>query len=212
MQTDTFLVFDLETQRSAEEVGGWDHVAEMKVSVAVIWDSSSHRFHTYFETRIKDCLDHLLSGPRIIGYNHMGFDYTVLSGYSKDERERNELKGRLISAENLDLLVDIKKRIGKRIKLDAVARPTLKTGKSADGMMALRWYKEYLKGDQDKLQQIADYCRQDVEVTRDIYLYGLKHQVIYYEDRIEGIKSIPVNWEKPKPQPADSGPVQLSFL
>ena len=36
---DPFLVFDLETQRSADEVGGWGNIQSMLYSVAVVWDS-----------------------------------------------------------------------------------------------------------------------------------------------------------------------------
>jgi DEAD/DEAH box helicase domain-containing protein len=206
-----FLVFDLETQRSAEEVGGWENIAAMKMSVGVIWDASDQRFYTYFEEQVEACIAHLLSGPTVIGFNHIGFDYTVLSGYRQDPGEQCALKKQLTNGANLDLLLDLKSRIGKRVKLEAIARPTLKTGKSADGLMALRWYKEYIAGDEEKLQRIADYCRQDVEVTRDVYHFGVENHQIRYADRIEGIKVVPVDWgRKPLANPAEES-VQLSF-
>jgi DEAD/DEAH box helicase domain-containing protein len=206
-----FLVFDLETQRSADEVGGWENIPAMKMSVGVIWDSADQRFHTYFEEQTEACIEHLLSGPIVIGFNHIGFDYLVLSGYRQDPTEQRQLKERLSKGPNLDLLLDLKGRIGKRVKLEAVARPTLKTGKSADGLMALRWYKEYIAGDTEKLQRIADYCRQDVEVTRDVYLFGVETQQIRYEDKVEGIKVVSVDWgQEPKADPSTES-VQLSF-
>ncbi len=206
-----FLVFDLETQRSAQEVGGWGNIAEMKMSVGVLWDSNQQKFYVYYEEQVTELIEHLLSGPLVIGYNHLGFDYTVLSGYYASEKERRDIITRFKEAENLDLLVDIKERIGKRIRLDDVARPTLKVGKSADGLMALKWYKEYLNGETEKLKQIADYCTQDVEVTRDVYLFGVQHKHIYYEDRVEGIKSVAVDWsEKIINEPVQDSE-QLSF-
>lgn len=206
-----FLVFDLETQRSAQEVGGWGNIAEMKMSVGVLWDSRKQELCVYYEKQVHDLVDHLLSGPVVIGYNHLGFDYTVLSGYYSMDRERAAMMKQFMDAENFDLLVDIKERIGKRIRLDDVARPTLKVGKSADGILALKWYKEYINGDTKKLGQITDYCKQDVEVTRDVYLFGVHHKQIYYEDRIEGIKPISVDWGDKMAEEPIQDSIQLSF-
>jgi DEAD/DEAH box helicase domain-containing protein len=206
-----FLVFDLETQRSAQEVGGWNNIADMKMSVGVVWDSAQQKMYTYYEEQVKDLIAHLLSGPVVIGYNHIGFDYIVLSGYYPIGNERNDAMEKFKAADNLDLLVDIKGRIGKRVRLDDVARPTLKVGKSADGLLALKWYKEYLDGDTEKLGRITDYCTQDVEVTRDVYLFGIHHKQVYYEDRVEGIKSITVDWGTKMADEKVQESVQLSF-
>ncbi|NQU63914.1 MAG: ribonuclease H-like domain-containing protein [SAR324 cluster bacterium] len=206
-----YLVFDLETQRSAQDVGGWGNIAEMKMSVGVVWDSKQQEYCIYYEEQVMDLIDHLLSGPLIIGYNHLGFDYTVLSGYFSAGKERNNMLSKLKNANNHDLLVDIKERIGKRIRLDAVARATLKIGKSADGLMALKWYKEYLNGEPEKLQLITNYCKQDVEVTRDVYLFGVQHKQIFYEDRIEGLKTLVVDWGVGIVSEVGENSVQLSF-
>jgi len=209
-----FLVFDLETQRSAQDVGGWDNIAEMKVSVGVIWDSTTQQFYFYYENQVEELIKHLQSGPLVIGYNHISFDYTVLSGYYPVGPEREQAMQDFKNLKNLDLLVSLKQVIGKRVKLDAVARPTLKVGKSADGLLALQWYQEYLQGDQSKMKLIADYCQQDVEVTRDVFLHGVEQGEVLYQDKMVGIKKVAVNWsdianEKDE-EPDDS--VQLSFF
>lgn len=207
-----FLVFDLETQRSAQEVGGWDNIDEMKVSVGVIWDSAKEKFFTYYEEQVEQLIEHLKSGPVVIGYNHIGFDYKVLTGYyPKEERALRQKEFEELA--NLDLLLAIREVIGKKVKLDAVARPTLKVGKSADGLLALDWYKEYLAGDESKLKMIADYCTQDVAVTRDVYLYGLEHGELLYQDREKGIRKFAITWfkENQAQGPADDHE-QLSFF
>lgn len=206
-----FLVFDLETQRSALEVGGWHNIAEMKMSVGVVWDSNLQKYCIYYEDKVKDLIDHLTSGPRVIGYNHIGFDYTVLSGYYSDGQARTDMIKKFKELNNLDLLNDLKDRIGKRIKLDAVARPTLKVGKSADGLMALKWYKEYLQGDTKKLEEIAKYCQQDVEVTRDVYLFGIENKFVFYEDKESGIQKITVDWQEEIVDQEEEDSFQLSF-
>lgn len=206
-----FLVFDLETQRSAQDVGGWGNIAEMKMSVGVVWDSSKDDFCIYLEDEVMDLIRHLKSGPRVIGFNHLGFDYTVLSGYYSEAHERRQILNELKQLKNLDLLTDIKNRIGKRIKLESIARPTLNIGKSADGMLALQWYKEFIEGDTDKLQKIIDYCVQDVAVTRDLFLFGLNNSRILYEDRLEGIKKLPVDWTELEEIPPEEDSFQMSF-
>ena len=206
-----FIVFDLETQRSAQEVGGWNNIAEMKMSVGVLWDSKLNDFKIYLEDEVMNLIRHLKSGPKVIGYNHMGFDYVVLSGYFEPGFERKKQLEDLMTLDNLDLLTDIKNRIGHRIKLDDIARPTLNVGKSANGLLALQWYKEFQQGDREKLQKIIDYCCQDVSVTRDVYLYGRGNGEIIYEDKIQGLKKIQVDWEPQSADDSDTDSIQLSF-
>ena len=191
-----FLVFDLETQRSADEVGGWGNIQSMLYSVAVVWDSEKNDFFTYYENQFEDLFKHLTCGFTVVGFNHAYFDYKVLSGYGKSVEERNSILNSLLKQKNLDILLYIKEKLGFRLRLDGVARATLKTGKSADGLDALKWYKEYKEtGDKKNLQMIADYCTQDVQVTRDLYLYGKKNKFIYYETKSRNLEKINVDWE-----------------
>jgi len=207
-----FLVFDLETQRSALEVGGWDHIEEMRMSVGVVWDSAKARFFTYYEDQVEALIQHLQSGALVVGYNHLGFDYKVLAGYRPPE-ERPGFLTRFEALPNLDLLLAIRDVLGRKIKLEDVARPTLQVGKSADGLQALEWFKDYLAGDEAKLQMIADYCKQDVAVTRDLYLHGLEQQRIQYLDKDFGIRKLAVDWSnKPLARALPETSEQLSFF
>ena len=191
-----FLVFDLETQRSADEVGGWGNIQSMLYSVAVVWDSEKNDFFTYYENQFEDLFKHLTCGFTVVGFNHAYFDYKVLSGYGQSTEERESILNRLLKQKNLDILLYIKEKLGFRLRLDGVARATLQTSKSADGLAALKWYKEYKEtGNQNKLQQIADYCIQDVQVTRDLYLYGKKNKFIYYETKSRNLEKLEVSWE-----------------
>ena len=85
------------------------------------------------------------------------------------------------------MLLELKKVLGHRLKLESIARPTLGAGKSADGLQALKWYKE------GKLDKIIEYCKVDVEVTRDIYLFALENCKLHYDSR-SGIKTINIDW------------------
>jgi DEAD/DEAH box helicase domain-containing protein len=92
-----------------------------------------------------------------------------------------------------DILEDIYQRLGFRLGLDHLASETLKRNKSADGLQALEWFK---KGEVGKL---ADYCRHDVEITRDLFEYGLKNGHLIYRTRQDNQRLVlRVDWNLSK--------------
>ena len=152
-------VFDLETQRLAQDVGGWRNVHLMGLACAVVYDGRSDEYLTFTEDQVGDLIALLAELPLVVGFNHIGFDYQVLSAYSPiDFRKLN----------NLDLLADIHQNYGFRISLDALAQETLGTHKTADGLESVAWYKA------GQLDKVIDYCRHDVEITKDLLEYGLE--------------------------------------
>ena len=152
-------VFDLETQRLAQDVGGWGNVHLMGLACAVVYDGRTDEYLVFTEDKVKDLIALLAELPLVVGFNHIGFDYKVLSAYSHaDFRKLN----------NLDLLADIHQNYGFRISLDALARETLGAKKSADGLESVAWFKA------GQLDKVIDYCKHDVEITRDLLVYGLE--------------------------------------
>ena len=173
-------VFDLETQKSAEEVGGWGNTHKMGLAVGVVWDSLDQEFFTYEEKDAPQLLDKLRTADLAVGFNIIGFDYTVLQPYSDfDLQEIN----------TFDKLIDVKKKLGLRLSLNHLAQHTLNAEKSADGLISLQWYKE------GKINKIIQYCRKDVEITRDLYLFGEKHGYMKYQSRSGNPLQFEVNWK-----------------
>ena len=174
------LFFDLETQKSAEEVGGWGNIHKMGLAVGVVWDSLDREFFTYEEKDARQLVDKLRTADLVVGFNVIGFDYTVLQPYSDfDLQEIN----------TFDMLVDVKKRLGFRLSLNHLAQHTLNAKKSADGLISLQWYKE------GKISKIIQYCKQDVEITRDLYLFGEKNGLVKYQSRSGNPLQLEVNWK-----------------
>lgn len=189
------LVFDLETQRDARSVGGWGNIAEMRMSVGVVWDTQQDDFFVYEEPEVEQLIKHLTSGARVVGFNQINFDHVVLSGYRPQGEARKNLLNQLVSAPNLDILQDLTQRLKHRVKLDQVVTATLNTKKSADGLQALVWFAEYQKTeDRSYLEKIIHYCKQDVAVTRDLYLTGLKKGEVFYETKYREIRKVSVDW------------------
>ena len=186
------LIFDLETKFSADEVGGWNHIMDMGMAVGVIYDSEDGANHVYLEHQVPAMINHLRLGDLIVGFNHVEFDLRVLAGHQPTEELRNRLYLDLRGLNHFDLLIELKKELGHRLKLDSLARPTLEVGKSADGLQSLQWYKE------GRMDLIIEYCKQDVDVTRRLYEFALENGHLLYESR-SGIKTVQLGWHLPQP-------------
>ncbi len=154
-----FLVVDVETQKLVQEVGGWNHVDQLRVSIACAYDSKTDQWLVYREAELSRLIE-LCEERLVIGYNIRGFDFPVLAPYGL---QANRL-------DVFDIMYDLEALTRQRyLKLEAVARGTLGTGKSADGLLAVEWWKT------GQVQKIIDYCIQDVRVTRDIFEFGRKN-------------------------------------
>ena len=173
------VFFDLETQRTFDEVGGYRNVRKLGLSVAVTYSTADGQFHRYKEEDVADLIADLKAADLVVGFNVLRFDYEVLRTYT------DETFG---GVETVDMLDHIHKRLGFRVSLDNLAGATLGTAKSADGLQAVRWYK------QGEIEKVLDYCQQDVEVTRQLYEYGKQHKHVKFQDRSYRTKMVPVNW------------------
>ncbi len=175
------IYFDLETQKIALDVGGWKNTHLMGISVAVIFDSSEDSFHAFEEDKIDALFDYLDKADLIIGFNIKKFDYKVLGAYTARD---------LKALPTFDILEDIYRRLGFRLSLDHLATETLNQGKTADGLQAVEWFR------QGEMEKLTEYCRQDVKVTRDLFLYGLeKGHLIYREKRSGRRLRLLVDWK-----------------
>ena len=176
------LYFDLETQKSADDVGGWGNIHEMKLAVGVVWDSCEQEYFSYLEGAASQLVKKLRTADLVVGFNVKKFDYGVLQPYADFD---------LDEITTFDMLIDINKKLGHRLSLNHLAENTLNAKKSADGLVSLQWYKE---GEIDK---IIKYCKQDVEITRDLFLYGESHGYIKYSTRSGVVKDLKVDWKIP---------------
>ena len=175
------LYFDLETQKSAADVGGWGNTHLMKLAVGVVWDSLEQKHFSYLESEADQLVAKLRTADLVVGFNVIGFDYPVLQPYARDFD--------LQEITTFDMLVDVKRLLNHRLSLDHLAQNTLNAQKSADGLVSLQWYKE------GKIDKIVEYCKQDVEITRDLFLYGESNDHVIYKTRSGTVKELKVDWK-----------------
>jgi len=179
---ENIIYFDLETQKLADEVGGWSNIHLMKLAVAVTYSKREDEYYVYLEEDVGKLIDQLKSADLIVGFNIKRFDFTVIAPYTL--MPLHELR-RLPA---LDMLDDIYRKLGFRVSLDALASATLGETKSADGIQAVRWYK------QGRIDLVTEYCKRDVEVTRKLHEYGCEYGHVSFVNRRNAKQRVPVSW------------------
>lgn len=174
------VYFDLETQKSADEVGGWDKIRDMRMSVGVTYSTVRGTYEIYGENRVEELIEELWRADLVVGYNILRFDYEVLHGYAtiKD----------LTQVPTLDMLVEIHKTLGHRLPMDAIAEATFGINKTSEGLQAIRWFKE------GRLAEIAEYCCYDVKITKLIHEHSVQHRQLFFKNRFGAKIPIKVTW------------------
>jgi hypothetical protein len=175
------VYFDLETQRTANDVGGWGNKHKMGMSIGVTFSTKSGEYHIYTEKTVEALITQLRRADLVIGFNHIHFDYGVLGGYYPFDLTM-ELR-------SLDLMTELESKVGHRPKLEDVATATLGVGKTAEGLQAIRWWQ------QGKLAEIAEYCAYDVKVTKCVHEHGVQHGHVKYRDKSGREQLVDVAWK-----------------
>ena len=173
------VYFDLETQKSADEVGGWNKISAMRMSIGVTYSTARGGYMIYGEKDVDELLTELQRADLVVGFNNLRFDYEVLHGYTAFE---------LRQLPTLDMLVVLQDTLQHRLSLDSIATATLGVEKTAEGLQAIAWYRE------GKMLEIAEYCCYDVKLTRLVHEYGAQNKRLYYNNRFGKKLMVPVSW------------------
>ena len=172
--------FDLETQKLANEVGGWQNTHLMRVSVAVLCEMPCGVFKEYRENDLPALIEDLKQLDLIVGFNISRFDYRVLGAYTPF---------RLEGLPTFDMLHEIHQGLGFRLSLGHLGEKTLDRPKGGDGLQAVRWFRQ---GEWDNLIR---YCKEDVAITRDLFYHALEKGYLVYSDKSDRMLRIPTPWK-----------------
>ena len=174
------VYFDLETQRTANDAGGWDKKRNMGMSVGVTYSTVNSEYRIYSEAKVDELVRELLKADLVVGFNILNFDYQVLMGYTILDLTHQ--------LSTLDLLTEVESTVGRKPKLENIAQSTLGLSKTGDGVDAIKWWRE------KRVLDIAEYCCFDVKVTRLVHEYGTLNRELFYTDKFNRRVKIPVNW------------------
>lgn len=168
------VVLDIET------IGDIKEFDKLKVTVVSIYEYELDKYRSFVESELGDLWPILEKAERLIGYNSEHFDLPILNYY---------YTGDLLKFPHLDVLKVVKESTGSRFKLNDLVKATLQKQKSADGLQAQKWWAE------GKIAEIKKYCEQDVRVTKELYEYGRKNKMLYYNTLTGELMPFPVNFE-----------------
>lgn len=126
------------------------------LAVAVTWNKDQG-FRRWFEDDAPSLIAELESFTRIVTFNGNRFDLEVLRKYAPIDALRER---------SFDVLEELYRQLGHRVKLDQLAQETLGAAKSGDGLQAVAWWRA---GEKDR---VAAYCEQDVAILRDLVEHG----------------------------------------
>ena len=172
------VVFDIETQNTFRDVG--NDVRKLKVSVVVAYDYQTEKSYSYLEKDLPELFKLFEKASIIIGYNSQHFDLPVLNQY---------YVGDVLKFPHFDLLADIKEQCGHRYPLDDLVKATLNKGKTGHGLEAINMFRE------GRMKELIQYCKDDVELTRELFDYGVQNNYVYLPTALSRVK-LPVNWAR----------------
>lgn len=177
------IVFDIETRNSPSDFGKWDPTL-LDVSVIAIHDSETNEYSTFMEEDLGKLWRILEESDMLIGFNSDHFDIPLLNKY---------YPGDLSKLKSLDILKEIRKAYGRRMKLDQLAEGTLGKKKSGHGLDAIQWW------NQGKIDKIKEYCIDDVRITKEIYDYARANNKLIFKEggKLHEIILDASQWEAP---------------
>lgn len=192
------VFFDVETKKLFHEVENRD-ITKLGVSIVSVYqreiDSQnqeiSGQMRSFWEKDFPDLWKVLHDADRVIGFNSISFDSAVLQPYAPFQ---------LSKLSHFDILDEVRKVLGHRLSLNALASQTLGSVKTDVGTNAVVYF---AKGDPESLKKLQMYCEADVEITRDLYDFGVKNKYLKYIDKWNTPRKVEIDFSYP--QIADAG-------
>ena len=160
------ITFDIETIMASVGAGRLD-INLMEITVVGVHDSSTDEYTSYLKEDLPKLWPVIESADMLIGFNSDTFDIPLLNRY---------YPGDLTAIRSLDILSEVYKTLGRRIRLQSLAEATLGKGKKGHGADAMTWWNQGL------YDKVREYCVEDVRITRELYDYALANGHLKYKD------------------------------
>jgi len=161
-----YIVFDIETANVFPSLARAD-IEHLDLALVGAYNSETNSYTSYVKEELPRLWPLLEHTDLLIGFNSDTFDIPLLNRY---------YPGDLTCVQSLDLLREVQKVLGRRIRLQSLAEATLGKGKKGDGTKAVMWWQDGL------VDKVREYCIEDVRLTKELYDYALKHGVLKYKD------------------------------
>ncbi len=182
------ITFDIETKNIFQDVGSNDP-ADLDISVICIHDSAKgdgpEAYSSYLEADFPKLWPILEQADILITWNGDHFDIPLLNKY---------YPGDLANIKSVDLMREVQKTLGRRLKLDSVGEATLGRNKSGHGLDAIEWWRN------GEIEKLIRYCIEDVRLTKELYDFAMTNKKLMYKEMgvLKDIKLNTADWEVPK--------------
>jgi len=171
------VIFDLETKSFFVENGKFDP-SRFGVSIVSLYTrkldesfkEAEGKMLSFWEEDFPQMWPFFQKADRIIGFNSLGFDVPALSPYSPPGFAR---------LPHFDILEQIKRIAGHKTSLHRIAKATLGIQKTDSGENAVLYWEKH---DPKSLELLQKYCRDDVEITKNIYDFVLRNKKLLFTD------------------------------
>lgn len=160
------ITFDIETANSVPSFARGD-LSQLELALVGVHDSETGEFTSYVKEELPQLWPILERADVLIGYNSDSFDIPLLNRY---------YPGDLTQIRSIDLMIEVQKVLGRRLRLQSLAQATLGRGKGGDGLKSVEWWQQGL------VDKVREYCIEDVRLTRELYDYALTNQSLKYMD------------------------------
>jgi len=189
----TEIIFDIETKKIFDDIEGNDP-ADLGISIVSAYkrqlndkfEEVEGKIESFFEEDFGEMWPFFANADRIIGFNSIHFDVPAMAAAAPYDFKK---------LKHFDIMDHIKKALGFRLSLNAVASETLGHGKNDSGLNAVLYWQEHSK---ESLAKLKKYCEMDVIVTKEVYDFGLKNKKLKYKDKWNTPRELEIDFSYPK--------------
>jgi DEAD/DEAH box helicase domain-containing protein len=193
----TEIIFDLETKKLFQDIESSDPV-ELGISIISLYkrqldqdfNEIDGKMYSFFQQNFENMWPLFTGVDRVIGFNSLHFDIPIVCSICPFDFKK---------LTHFDIMEKIKKSLGFRLSLDALARETLGKTKSDIGTNAVLYWNQ---GTKESLTKLKKYCEMDVLLTRNIYDYGRNHGHLKYKDKWNTPRIVEIDFSYPKTEVA----------
>jgi len=162
------LVIDIETKNTFFDVGGQANLARLEMSLTCVYSYNQDAYLSFWENDTDELGRMLKDSALVVGFSINRFDLPVLDKYFDFNTK---------ALKRVDLLEEIELNFGRRIGLDLLAKANLGVGKTHNGLEAVKFWNE------GNLEELENYCRNDVKVTKDLYDLAKQQKYLMIPER-----------------------------
>lgn len=187
------IIFDVETQKLFSEIDT-ENPGDLGISIVSLYKREvdadqteiSGKIYSFWENELDNMWSLFTGVKRVIGFNSVKFDVPALAPYAKID---------LAKLNHLDIMQIVRQVLGRSLSLNLLVNTTLGKTKSDSGVTAVEYFKSQ---NPEKLNKLKQYCEDDVNLTKELYDYGVKNKKIFYIDKWNNRKEIPVDFAYPQ--------------